>query len=82
LARLHVVVGILEDIANNAAAVALLAGNGEFLELRKKFVVDEGKQFVAGDTFRVGGPGAPTQIGISSCWSWSSMILRKNIQQS
>ena len=43
LARLHVVVGILEDIAHHAAAVALLAGNGEFLELRKELAIDEGR---------------------------------------
>ena len=43
LAGLHVVVGVLEHIAHNAAAVALLAGGGEFLELGKELGVDEGR---------------------------------------
>ena len=62
LAGLHVVVGILEDVAHDAAAVALLARDGEFLELREKLVVDEGEQLVAGDAFGVGGPGAPPEL--------------------
>ena len=41
LAGLHVVVGVLEHIAHDAAAVALLAGDGEFLELGEKLRVDE-----------------------------------------
>ena len=44
LAGLHVVVGILEHVAHHAAAVALLAGGGEFLELREELRVDEGEQ--------------------------------------
>ena len=36
LAGLHVVVGVLEHVAHHAAAVALLAGDGEFLELRER----------------------------------------------
>jgi hypothetical protein len=40
LAGLHVVVGVLEDLANHAAAVPL-AGDGELLELRKELVIDE-----------------------------------------
>ena len=43
LAGLHVVVGVLEHIADDAAAVALLACDGEFLELREKLVVDESR---------------------------------------
>ena len=39
LAGLHVVVGVLEHIAHNAAAVALLSGDGEFLELGKSWVL-------------------------------------------
>ena len=35
LAGLHVVVCVLKDIADYTAAVAFLAGNGEFLELGK-----------------------------------------------
>ena len=41
LAGLHVVVGVLEDVAHDAAAVARLAGAGQFLEPGKELVVDE-----------------------------------------
>jgi len=63
LARLHVVVGVLEDIANDATAIALLASDGKVFELGKEFVVDEGEQPFAGDAFWIGGPRAPAQIG-------------------
>ena len=59
LAGLHVVVGVLEHVAHDAAAVALLAGGGEFLELREQLAVDEGEQLLAGDALRVRRPGAP-----------------------
>ena len=59
LAGLHVVVGVLEHVAHDAAAVAGLAGGRELLEGREQVVVDEGQQVVAGDAFGVGGPGAP-----------------------
>ena len=62
LAGLHVVVGVLEHIAHDAAAVALLAGGGQFLERGEQLVVDEGEQFVAGDAFGIGGPGAPLEL--------------------
>ena len=35
LAGLHVVVGILEHVAHDAAAIALLPCDGKFLELRE-----------------------------------------------
>ena len=44
LAGLHVVVGIFENIANYAAAVAGFAGSGEFLQRGKELGVDESKQ--------------------------------------
>ena len=62
LAGLHVVVGVLEHVAHDAAAVALLAGDGEFLELREELGVDESEQFVAGDAFGIGRPGAPPEL--------------------
>ena len=55
----HVIVGILEDLANDPSAVAGFACRREFLERRKKFGVDERKQLFAGNALRVGGPGAP-----------------------
>jgi hypothetical protein len=59
LAGLHIVVGVIEDTANDAAAVAPPADDGHFLEPGKEPVVDEGERLVAGDAFGVGGPGAP-----------------------
>ena len=41
LAGLHVVVGVLEDVADDAAAVARLAGGGQVLERGEQLVVDE-----------------------------------------
>ena len=61
LAGLHVVVGVLEHVAHDAAAVAWLAGGRQLLERREQLVVDEGEQRVAGDAFGVGGPGAPLE---------------------
>ena len=61
LAGLHVVVGILEHSAHDVGARA--APGQKPLQLRKKIAVDEGEEFLAGDAFRVGGPGAPSQEG-------------------
>ena len=71
LAGLHVVVGVLEHVAHDAAAVALLAGDGELLELGKKLGVDEGEQLVAGDALGIGGPGAPAGV----CWDGRAVVL-------
>ena len=62
LAGLHVVVGVLEHVAHHAAAVALLACDGEFLELREKLGVDKCQQFFARDAFGIGGPGSPAKL--------------------
>ena len=43
LAGLHVVVGVLEDVAHDAAAVARLAAGGQLLERGEQLVVDEGR---------------------------------------
>ena len=59
LAGLHVVVGVLEHVPDDAAAVAGLGRGREVLECREQFVVDEGEQLVAGDAFRVRRPGSP-----------------------
>jgi hypothetical protein len=58
LTRLHVVVGILEHVADDATAVAG-AGDGQLLQGGKQTVADERHERVAGDAFRIGGPGAP-----------------------
>ena len=44
LAGLHVVVGVLENIADHAAAVAGFADDGKFLQRRKQLGVDEGQE--------------------------------------
>ena len=62
LAGLHVVVGVLEHVADHAAAVAGLGRGREVLERREQLVVDEGEQLVAGDAFGVGRPGAPLEL--------------------
>ena len=62
LAGLHVVVGVFEDVADDAAAVGLaFAGGAEGFEPGEELGVDEGLEFVAGDAFGVGGPGAPLE---------------------
>ena len=43
LAGLHVVEGVLEDVAHHAATVARLAGRPEILQGREQVVVDEGE---------------------------------------
>ena len=62
LARLHVVVGVLEYVAYHTAAVALLARQGEFLQLRKKLGVDEREKLFAGDALGIGSPAAPAKF--------------------
>ena len=62
LAGLHVVVGVFEHAPHHAAAVAILAGDGQFLQRGEQFVVDEIQQRLAGDAFRVGGPGPPLEL--------------------
>ena len=71
LAGLHVVVGVLKDAANDAPAIALLAGDGQFLEPGKELVVDEAEQLVACDAFGVSGPGAPSEFG----WDGRTVFL-------
>ena len=61
LAGLHVVVGILEHVAHDAAAIAGFARRGEILQGRKQFVVDEGVQLRAGDALRIDRPGTPPE---------------------
>ena len=60
VAGLHVVVGVLEDAADDEAALVVAPGL-QFLEPGEEFVVDEVQQFVAGHAFRVGRPVAPAQ---------------------
>ena len=59
LAGLHEVVGVLEHVAHGFCARGL---RRQGLELREQLVVDELEQFVAGDAFRVGRPGAPLEF--------------------
>ena len=61
LAGLHVVVGVLEHAAHDAAAVAV-GRDRKFLQRGEQLVVDEVEQLVAGDAFGVGGPGAPAEL--------------------
>ena len=61
LAGFHVVVGILEHIANDATAVAGMPGHLEVLQGREQVVVDEGEQFIAGDALGVRRPGTPLE---------------------
>ena len=37
------------------------AAGRKILQLREEIAVDKGEEFLAGDAFRVGGPGAPLQ---------------------
>jgi hypothetical protein len=60
LTRLHVVVRVLENVADDPAAVAG-AVDRQFLEHREQFVVDERHQTVAGQPFGIRGPCAPLQ---------------------
>jgi len=57
----HVVEGVLEDVLDDAPAVARFRRSRQAPQLREEFAVGEGEQLVAGDAFGVGGPGAPAQ---------------------
>ena len=59
LAGFHVVVGVLEHVLHDAAAVAGLGRDGEVLQRREQLAIDEGEQLLAGDALRVRRPGAP-----------------------
>ena len=61
LAGLHVVVGVFEDIAHDAAATVLGRAR-QFLERGKQLIVDEGHERLAGDAFGIGRPGAPLKL--------------------
>ena len=62
LAGLHVVVGVLEDVAHDAAAVACLPGGRELLELREQLVVDEVSSSSPVMPSGIGRPGAPAEL--------------------
>ena len=61
LAGLHVVVGVFEHVAHDAAA-SILRGPRQFLQRGEQFIVDETQQFVAGDAFRVARPRPPLEF--------------------
>ena len=60
VAGLHVVVGVLEDAADDEAALVVMR-RLEVLEGGEQLVVDEVEQLVAGHALGVGGPVAPAQ---------------------
>jgi hypothetical protein len=59
LAGLHVVVCVLENVFDHAAAVARLGRGGEILQRLEQLAIDEGEQLLAGCAFRVRRPDAP-----------------------
>ena len=59
LAGLHVVVGVLEHVPNDAAPVAGLGRDCEVLQRREQLAVNEAEKLLAGDAFGVGRPGPP-----------------------
>ena len=59
LAGFHVVVGVLEHVADDAAAVAGLTGHRQVLQGRKQVVIYEGHQCIARDALGVRRPGSP-----------------------
>ncbi len=61
LARLHVVVGVLENVADHALA-AVVRYTGQVLELREELVVNEVEEIFASDSLGVCGPGAPAEL--------------------
>ena len=63
LARLHVVVGILEDVADHAAPIAGCARHRQGLERGEELVVDERHQRLASYAFRIGCPRLPLHSG-------------------
>ena len=60
VAGLHVVVGVLEDAADDVAAF-VTRNRAQILEGREELVVDEIQQLVAGHALGVGGPVAPAE---------------------
>ena len=94
MARLHVVVGVLEDAPDDPLAVRMsLRAAVSSLSLGKSSLLMKPSSVVAGHPLGVGRPRSPAKRSrgwatcrpdriSSSCWSWSSRILRKNIQQS
>ena len=62
LTGLHVVVGILEHIAHDAAPVARLIRDRQLLECRKEIAIDEAEQLLAGDALRISRPAPPLQV--------------------
>src|SRR6266849_7183584 len=62
LAGLHVVVRVLKDIPHDEATAPCFSTNGQLFELGKELGVNKSEQFSASDAFRVGGPGAPSQM--------------------
>ena len=63
LAGLHVVVGALEHVADDAAPGGGGADGEELLEGGEEFGVDEGQEAIAGQALRVGGPVSPLEFG-------------------
>src|ERR1700688_2638579 len=62
LAGLHVVVSVLEHASDHTAAVALLACDGEFLQLREKLSINKREQFLPRDSFGIGRPFSPAKL--------------------
>ena len=60
VARLHVIVGVFENAADDEAAFVVLR-RLQVLQRREEAVIDEVEQFVAGDAFGVGSPVTPAQ---------------------
>jgi hypothetical protein len=48
LAGLHVVVGVLKNVANDTAAISMLARYSEFLKLWEELRIDEAEELVSG----------------------------------
>ena len=61
LAGFHVVVGVLEHVAHDAAAIVRPAGGPEVFQGGEEVVVNEGEQCFTGDAFGVCGPGMPLE---------------------
>ena len=62
LAGFHIVVGVLEHVAHDAAAVAGLGRKLQALQRREQLVVDEIEQSLPGDALRVRRPVAPLEF--------------------
>ena len=63
-ARLHVVVGVLEDRADNLALGRNAGRGGQPLERREEVVVDELDQFFPGHPLGVLGPAGPAETAM------------------